>query len=517
MIKPLPVWSEGLLDKTYSPLDKDIVVDVAVIGGGITGITAAHLLRQAGKRVAVLEAWRVGEGTTGASTGNLYSPVDEQYHLLQSKFDKDTTRLVAESRGAAVNLIEHFIRDYNIPCDFKRVPWYLFAEQEKDTSKINKEREALVDAGLSPEAEKPPLPFNILSSIKLQDQAQFNPLHYVKGLAERTHGPECMIYEQTKVVDYKDGEDGNPCVLHTERGHRITAQHVIMATHTPKGTMFVQTLLGPYREYALAVKLVGDHPEGIFWGLHGGSHHSMRTYKSAEGNSYLLILGEHHKVGQQEHNEENFKHLEIYIRERFTVERVEYYWGGQHYKSADSLPYIGPVSKGSNIYYATGFSTDGLTYGTLAAMILSDHIMGRDNEWSKVYDSQRHNPGKAAKDFIAENANVMMQYIKDLPGLNIDAKEFADIKTGEGKLIKLDGEKYAAYRDNEDKLHVVSAVCTHMKCIVHWNSAEKSWDCPCHGSRFTVSGQVIEGPAIHDLAAWKGGVSDEGERATSES
>lgn len=506
MTEPLPVWNEGADKKRYAPLDKDIVVDVAVIGGGITGITAAHLLKQAGKRVAVLEALSIAEGTTGMSTGNLYCTIDEKFHHIQSKYNKEISQKVAQSRAAAVNLIDHFIQDYDISCEFRRVPWYLFAETEKDKSKIEKELEAMSDAGLMPVSEAQlPLPFATLAGIRLDNQAQFNPLKYVRGLAEKTQGPEAMIYEYTKVVDYKDGKDGNPCVLHTERGHRITALHVIMATHVPKGVMFVQTLLGPYREYALAVKLAGNsYPHGTFWALSGESHHSMRAYTSAEGKSHLLILGEHHKVGQLEDSTESLKNLEIYIRERFKVEKVEYYWGGQHYKSADSLPYIGPMSKDSNIYYATGFSTDGLTYGTLAAMIICDSIMGRKNEWAEVYDSLRHNPGKAAKDFITENANVMVQYMKDLPLMNVDAKEFMEIKEGEGKTIALDGQKYAAYRDLNNKLHVVSAVCTHMKCIVNWNSAEKSWDCPCHGSRFGIDGHVIEGPAIHDLAKWSG-------------
>jgi glycine/D-amino acid oxidase-like deaminating enzyme/nitrite reductase/ring-hydroxylating ferredoxin subunit len=517
MIKPIPVWREGADKTRYSRLDTDIVVDVAIIGGGITGITAAHLLKQAGRRVAVLEALSIGEGTTGVSTGNLYSPVEENYHFIQSKFDKETTSKIAASRATAVNLIEHFVTGYGIGCEYQRVPWYLFTENEKDASTIDKELKALNDAGLKAVSDTQlPSPFKAHAGIRLDNQAQFNPLKYVRGLAEHTNGPDSRIYEYTKVVEYKDGEDGNPCVLHTERGHRVTAQHVIMATHMPKGFMFVQTLLGPYREYALAVKLADNiDPKGIFWALDGKEHHSIRTYTSAEGKTHLLILGEPHKVGQMENNEECFKKLEVYVRERFNVAEVEYYWGGQHYKSADTLPYIGRNDDDSNIFYATGFSTDGLTYGTLAAMIISDEIMGKKSEWSKLYDISRHNPGKAAKDFITENANVMMQYIKDLSPFNVDAKEFSEIKPGEGKTISLDGQKYAAYRDPQDNLHVVSAICTHLKCVVNWNSAEKSWDCPCHGSRFTVNGKVIEGPAIRDLACWKGGTDKAGDTASS--
>lgn len=504
-MKQIPVWTEGAYKTRYPQLNQDIIVDVAIIGGGITGITAAHLLKQAGKKVAVLEALSVGSGTTGVSTGNLYATTVEKFDTLRSKYDKNVIRQVAQSRTAAMNLIEHFVTDYDIICEFHHSPWYLFAEHPDAVPVIQKELEAFTDAGLDAHfIQTLPSDVPTLGGIKLDMQAQLNPLKYVQGLAEETHAPDSMIYEYTKVVDYKEGEKGNPCVLHTDRGHRITALHVIMATHTPKGVMFVQTLLGPYREYAIAVSLEDNiYPQGIFWGLLKDKRHSVRSYTSAEGKSHLLILGEPHKVGQKEDNEECLKQLEIYARERYKVAEVEYYWAGQHYRPADGLPYIGTNGEDSNIYIATGFSTDGLTWGTLAAMLISDHIMGKDNDWWKLYDINRHNPGKAAKEFIKENANVMVQYMKDLPNMNLDAKEFAEIKAGEGKTIAIDGEKYAAYRDMENNLHVVSAVCTHMKCIVHWNSAERTWDCPCHGSRFNINGQVLEGPAIHDLAARK--------------
>lgn len=500
-MKQVPVWTEGAYKKSYQQLDQDIIVDVAIIGGGITGITAAYLLKQAGRKVAVLEALSVGSGTTGVSTGNLYATTAERFDTLKSKYDKETIRKVAKSRAAAVNLIEHVVNDHGINCEFHRAPWYLFAEHKDDVSTIEKELEAIKDAGLDAHFVKTlPTEAPTLGGIKLDMQAQLNPLKYVRGLAEETHSPDSMVYEYTKIVDYKEGEKGNPCVLHTDRGHRITALHVIMATHTPKGVMFVQTLLGPYREYAIAVSLADNiYPQGIFWGMTQGKRHSVRSYTSAEGKSHLLILGEPHKVGQKENNEECLKQLEIYARERFKVAEIEYYWGGQHYRPADGLPYIGPNGEDSNIYIATGFATDGLVWGTLAAMLISDHIMGKDNEWLKLYDFNRHNPGKAAKEFVKENTNVMVQYMKDLPNMNLDAKEFSEIKAGEGKTIAINGEKYAAYRDTENNLHVVSAVCTHMKCVVHWNSAEKTWDCPCHGSRFNTNGQVLEGPAIHDL------------------
>jgi Rieske Fe-S protein len=226
--------------------------------------------------------------------------------------------------------------------------------------------------------------------------------------------------------------------------------------------------------------------------------HSIRSYVSRTGESYLLVLGEPHKVGHKKDNEACFRNLEAYIRARFDVKSAEYHWSAQNYRSADGLPYIGSVNDKAGIYIAAGFATDGLTYGTLAAMIISDLILGKENPWSRLYDPRRHNPLKSAGRFVKENVHVFMDYLTDWP-YRAEARSIAGIAPGEGKTVVLKGEKFAVYRDEAGALHQVSAVCTHMKCIVNWNKEQKSWDCPCHGSRFTVDGQVIEGPAILDL------------------
>jgi Rieske Fe-S protein len=223
----------------------------------------------------------------------------------------------------------------------------------------------------------------------------------------------------------------------------------------------------------------------------------MRTYEN-EGGKVLMILGETHKVGQKDDNRECFENLEKFVRQHFSVEKIAYKWAAQQYKPADTLPYIGRTTDSSRVYIATGFSADGLTYGTLASMIITDQILGRKNKWSEIFDAQRHTPLDSAGEVIKENINVAAQYIKDLPFIG-DVSNFEDVQNGSGKVVEVEGEKFAAYRDKDGQLHVVSAVCTHMKCIVNWNTSEKSWDCPCHGSRFNCEGEVIEGPAIADL------------------
>lgn len=223
----------------------------------------------------------------------------------------------------------------------------------------------------------------------------------------------------------------------------------------------------------------------------------MRVYDSPKGK-VLMVLGEMHKTGQKDYNEECFDNLEKFLRDRFDVASVEYKWSAQQFKAADGIPYIGLSSGNNKTYIATGFSADGLTYGTLAAMIIADEILGNDNPWAKTYDASRLTPIASASNFIKENLNVAAELIKDTLK-KAEVKNFTDIQPGEGKIVEIEGQKCAASRTQEGELFAVSAICTHMGCTVHWNQAEASWDCPCHGSRFTQKGEVIEGAAIAPL------------------
>jgi glycine/D-amino acid oxidase-like deaminating enzyme/nitrite reductase/ring-hydroxylating ferredoxin subunit len=495
-MKKTSLWKDDAEASSYSPLQEDWNVDVAIVGGGITGLTAGYLLAETGKSVAVLEAMRVGGGTTGFSTGNLYATVEERFKTLKSKFDQKTIQAIAASRSAAIGYIENTVHKFAIDCDFHRRPWRLLSETEDGISTVQKEYKACLDAGLEAYLDTTaPLPFNIAATLRVENQAQFNPMQYAKALAEQAQKAGCAIFEQTPVLRIKKG---SPNILYTENG-TVTANKVIHATHSPKGVMAVHALLGPYREYAIAVKLnSGSYPEGIFWTINGLSYYSIRSYTSRSGENYLLVLGEPHKVGHKKDNEVCFQNLETYIRSRFDVKSVEYRWSAQNYRPADGLPYIGNIDDKHGIYIATGFATDGLTYGTLAAMIISDLILGKENRWATLYDPHRHNPLKSAARFIKENVHVFMDYMKDMP-YRAETQALSAIMPGEGKTVEIKGEKFAAYRDEAGELHQVSAVCTHMKCIVNWNEEAKSWDCPCHGSRFTVDGQVIEGPAIVNL------------------
>lgn len=493
----LSVWHAEAETTSFPSLTSEFHVDVAIIGGGITGITAAYLLSRAGKKVAVLEARQVGEGSTGYSTGNLYATVGgDGMHSIAKKFDDDKLRAVVQSRGEAVDLIEQISKEYSIDCDFKRVPWSLFTVDGSKQSFVEQERDAAIRVGL-PVVSTVPYPSDVKDGFSVQNQAQFNPLKYVTGLANKIASDNCRIFENSRVTKVEDGE---LCIVQTENA-RITATRVIMATHTPKGLYAVHTTLGPYREYAVAVRLNGNEPApGIYWEMQTTEHYSVRTFDSPQGRM-IMALGEMHKVGQKEENLDSFHKLEAFLRKRFDLGEVVYRWSAQQYKPSDSIPYIGISTGDKNTYIATGFGADGLTYGTLAAKVISDDILGIDNKWKETYKASRLTPLASATNFVKENANVAYELIKDW--LVNDVDKFSEVRTYEGKIMEVEGSKHAVHRDGEGKLHIVSAVCPHMGCIVHWNTAEQSWDCPCHGSRFSKEGDVLEGPAIDPLKKYE--------------
>lgn len=491
----ISVWKDKAPEFFFSTLQNNITVDVAIVGGGITGITAAYLLSRAGKKVAVLEAQKIGQGATGSSTGNLYSTIGSPgLHNVQSKFNDQKIRELVESRAAAVDFIADRVKEFNIECDFKRVPWSLFTESEVGKSFVEKEKKAAQQAGL-PITENFEPTWKVNEGFILENQAQFNPLQYVVSLATNIKSQTCSIYESTKVTDV---EEGDVCTV-TTAGGKVTASQVIMATHSPKGIYAVHMNMGPYREYAVGVTLNGSYPPaGTWWNMvKPNEHYSMRTYNTSKGK-ILMALGEMHKVGQKENNHECFDILEKYLRERFSVASVEFKWSAQQFKPSDGIPYIGLSTGNSKTYIATGFSADGLTYGTLASMIISDQILGNENKWSDTYNASRITPLASAKEFIKENVNVAVEFIKDRFTKN-EADEFSEVNKGQAKVMEIEGKKHGVYRDENGKLHIVSAVCTHMGCINHWNEVEKSWDCPCHGSRFSIDGEVLEGPAYTAL------------------
>jgi glycine/D-amino acid oxidase-like deaminating enzyme/nitrite reductase/ring-hydroxylating ferredoxin subunit len=492
-MKTSSIWeSTAKPGTTYPPLSGDKTADVVIIGGGITGLTAAMLLSDSGKKVILLEAIHIGLGTTGNSTGNLYVTVDEHLSRIKRKWGTDIMNNVVSSRSSAISLIEQTITRFNIECDFYRTSFNYFAENpDKEIEDfIKEEYEALKEAGLDPVlSENAGLPFNVKKILSVNGQAQFHPYKYVLELAKHISS-RCEIYEDSQVEDFDEKEG----LVKTKNGS-VKADHVIMATHTPKGVWMVQGVLGPYREFGVAAELKSDNfPKGIFWGLDQPKH-SVRSFDH-EGKNYVMVIGDKFKTGQADDTAEYVKGLEQFLESHFQIGPEKFVWGGQHYRPADGLPYIGKHS--DKLYFLTGFATDGLVYGTMASMIVSDQILGKKNPYAETYDLKRFTPVKSFKEFFKENIDNVAQLLKDTPW-NVDAHSLKEISTGEGKVIESGGEKVAVYKDETGNHHIVSAVCSHMKCVVNWNSTEKTWDCPCHGSRFNTDGKVLEGPAITDL------------------
>jgi len=491
------LWSETAPTPRYPALAGDVTYDVAVIGGGITGISTACLLQQAGRRVAVIEARRIGKGETGKTTAHLTAALDTRYHVLASRFGADGARLVADGQRAAIDRIGRFVDELKIGCDFRRVPGFLYAERPEEKDELLREAEAARRAGVTAAVKSAvPLPFPTLLGLRFEDQATFHPRLYLQALAEAFVAAGGAIHEETQVVDVQDGD---PCRMITDRGV-VTAAAVIVAAHVPITNRFLlHTQLAAYRTYGISMEMPFA-TDGLFWDM-GDPYHYARLQRIAD-RTYVIVGGEDHKVGEEDDTTIPFERLEAYVRARYRYEpaATDYRWSGQIIESADGLPYVGRNSLSSHVFVATGYGGNGMTNGTLAAMVLADEVCGRRSRFRELLDATRIKPLAAAKAFVAENVDYPKHLLKDrlpLPG----AAELARLAPGEGEVLSLRGQRLAVYRNANGELSALSPVCTHLGCLVHWNTTEKSWDCPCHGSRFDPHGRILNGPAVTPLEA----------------
>jgi len=485
----VPVWHAGTPTTNFPSLPGDAETDVAIVGGGITGITLAALLADAGRRVIVLEALRVGDGTTGHSTGNLYGIVG-QMQQLHSAWDTDTALRVVQSRLEAVSLVEDIARRLPGACAFKRVPQLIYAVDARAQDTVRSEYDVVRRLGLACALEEASdIPHAVGAVLTIEAQAQFQPLAYVRALAEYIVSVSCQIFENTPALEV----DEDKRTVRTARG-TVKANQIVLATHTPKGIFGLHAEMTVHREYAVAGSVTASAlPEAINWGR-GSEGHSARHVINERGH-WLVMIGDEVKTGRHDGDAEQRK-VDERARALFGI-GPEFRWSAQNYHSPDFIPYIGRT-RGSDTMIATAFAADGLTYGTLAARLLTDEITGRPNPYSDLYSARRITPVKSAPRLIEENVLVMKSFLQDYV---TDRKTAAldQIQPGSGAIVELEGERVAAYRASDGAITMVSPVCTHLKCLVHWNSAEASWDCPCHGSRFGVDGRVLEGPALEPL------------------
>jgi glycine/D-amino acid oxidase-like deaminating enzyme/nitrite reductase/ring-hydroxylating ferredoxin subunit len=490
-------WLESTADTDYPPLEGAISVDVAVIGAGITGLTAAMLLKQAGKTVAVIESKRIVRGATGYTTAKVTAGHGLIYGELEGTFGREGARIYAQANQAAVERIAQLADEVGVDCDLERKANYVYAESEEEVESIEQEVDAAKRAGLEATfVDRTTLPYEVAGAVRLEGQAQFHPRKYLLALAATIPGNGSHVFELTRALDVDEGE---PCEVKTDRG-TLRAGDVIVATHLPfldRSLFFAKTY--PHRSYAVAAPIDQAHaPDGMFINS-GTPTRSVRTIR--DGDRLLIQVGGNgHKTGQEEDTRRRYEELDRFLREHWPeAGAIEYRWSTQDYIPLDNVPYIGRLRRGSrHLFTATGFKKWGMTNGTVAATILSDRILERENNWARLFDAKRLTPRVSAPKFVKEGASVGLRFVADrLTRAEKGSPE--ELGKGEGAIVRVRGRKRAVYRDEEGTVHVLSPVCRHLRCIVSWNPAERSWDCPCHGSRYTAEGRTIQGPTVRDL------------------
>ena len=490
--KPASLWLETAPPTNYAPLDRDITVDVAVLGGGIAGLTTALLVARAGASVAVLDAGRVGRGVSGYSTAKVTSLHSLTYAQVASQRGEDHAHVYGEANEAGLATIQRYARELAIECDLRKRPNFTYTESEDEVDQVREEAEQAAGVGLPSSFVQGDigLPWEVKGAVRFEEQAEFHPTKYLVGIAQAIRGADGQIYERTRAVDVNDGD---PCKVRTENGREVRAGHVVVATHYPfldRSGFFAR--IHPERSYVLAVRLRGEVPQGMYIDTQG---HSLRSQPAPGGGEFLLVGGASHKVGQAD-EAEKYRYLETYARERFDVESIDYRWSTQDNTPLDKVPYVGKLAPFSKrVLVATGFRKWGYANGTAAAIILADAIKGNEHPWASTFDSNRLGSASAAAELVKENANVGRRFFQD----RLKRGSADSVAPGEGGIVR-DGMRQAAvHRDDDGELHVLSARCTHLGCIVEWNTAERSWDCPCHGSRFGIDGKVLQGPATAPL------------------
>jgi glycine/D-amino acid oxidase-like deaminating enzyme/nitrite reductase/ring-hydroxylating ferredoxin subunit len=505
------LWMDTADVPDFPALKRNARADVCIVGAGIAGMTTAYLLTKAGKKVVVVDDGPIGGGETSRTTAHLTWAMDDRYHILEKVHGAEGVRLVAESHMAAVNRIEAIVEIEEIDCDFERIDGYLFPSAKDDPSQIDQEYEAARRAGVSDvqRVERVPVEtFNAGPALRFPNQGQFHPLKYLSGLARAITAGGGRIFCGSHVAKV---EGGGTVTVETDDHFAVKADAVCVCTNASISD-YVQTHAkqAPYRTYVCAFRVRrGSIPRALYWDTPDPYHYvRLQTLDEAEPptkgtvlHDALIVGGEDHKTGQADDMEERWRCLEEWTRERFpTVEGLTHRWSGQILEPNDYVAFIGKnPDDAENVYMVSGDSGQGMTHGTIAGILLTDLVVGRDNPWAKLYDPARirFQHTSSLKEFLKENINVARQYLDYVTPGEVSAPE--DIPRGEGRVIRRGRHKIAAYRDDNGTIHERSAVCTHLACIVDWNPGEKSWDCPCHGSRFDPQGKVLNGPAIGPL------------------
>jgi len=491
----ISLWQDSV--ETYQPgneVNLSTLYDVVIAGGGITGITTALLLQKAGMNCLVLEAHNLCYGTTGGTTAHINTLIDVPFSTIEKKFSKEHAKLVANSLKEAVNEIQENIKKYKIDCEFKTATATLFAQDDKQKDELEKISKATAEAGIKNKfIDKISIPIPFIKAMEVSGQAKFNPVHYVYRLAEQFEKAGGTILQQCRVLNADENENVS---IETAKG-KYTARYLVYATHIPPGVNLLHFRCVPYRSYAMAVTLKDNsYPGDLVYDMYDPYHY----YRSQdmEGKKYLIAGGYDHKTAHEDNQEYCFLKLESHIRKYFDVDEVVYKWSSQYYESPDGLPYIGQLPGHDKIFVATGYGGNGMPYSHVAALSLKRTICREENPYQELYDPNRLKLVAGFSNFVSHNADVVKQFASKFFS-GEDLKELAELATNEGKIVKYKDEKLAIYKDEHGVVHGLSPICTHLGCEVKWNNAERSWDCPCHGARYSYTGTVINGPTTKNL------------------
>jgi glycine/D-amino acid oxidase-like deaminating enzyme/nitrite reductase/ring-hydroxylating ferredoxin subunit len=496
---------------TFAPLAENTTADVVVVGGGLAGLTTAYLLGQEGLRVLLLEDGELASGETGRTTAHLSFALDDRYTTLENLFGQEGARLAADSHAAAIDTIERIVGDEAIACDFTRLDGYLFLPAGGTAQELHDELAAAHRAGCTGVEYRPQAGttgFEPGECLRWPGQGQFHILKYVAGLAAAIGRQGGRICTRTRVSEVHGGA---PARVVTDKGLEVQASRgIVVATNTPfNDRVVMHTKQAPYRTYAVAARVPkGSVTKALYWDT-ADPYHYVRLQEVSEGPrggqvgyDLLIVGGEDHKTGQEDNPDARLRCLEEWTRERFPmVQAFDYRWSGQVMEPNDSLGYAGrnPLDS-DNVFIISGDSGHGMTHATLGARIVTDLLQGRDNPWAALYDPGRVTVRReSAQEFIRENVNVALEYTDLLTGGDVKSAE--EIPAGEGAVLRRGLSKVAVYKDEQGTTHECSAICPHLGCVVHWNQLEKSWDCPCHGSRFSALGELLSGPAASGLAS----------------
>ncbi|MBF9238695.1 FAD-dependent oxidoreductase [Hymenobacter sp. BT683] len=495
---------------SFAPLAKKAKADVVVVGGGIAGLTTAYLLSNEGRKVILLEDGELASGETGRTTAHLSFALDDRYTTLESLFGEEGARLAAQSHSAAVDAIEEIVENEQIDCDFTRLDGYLFLHADGKPQDLTNELEAAHRAGLTAVerlANSNTTGFETGECLRWPNQGQFHVLKYLAGLAQAIVLQGGRICTHTRVSEVHGGPQAR---VVTADGFEVKAKKgIVIATNTPfNDRVVMHTKQHPYRTYVVAARVPkGSVSKALYWDM-ADPYHYVRLQDVPNGprggqTAYdlLIVGGEDHKTGQSADPEASLRCLEEWTRDRFPmVKDFEYRWSGQVMEPTDGLGYAGrnPLDA-DNVFVITGDSGHGMTHATLGAMIVTDLINNRENAWAKLYDPGRITlTRESAQEYIRENVNVAIEYAELLTAGDVNSVD--DIPNGSGAVLRRGLTKVAVYKDEKGLVHERSAICPHLHCVVHWNGLEKSWDCPCHGSRFTALGELLNGPANSGLS-----------------